>query len=64
MCFICDRIKMIQEGKNPYFVKELETGYVVIGDNQHLLECVLNGIFVSWFGCRGHYNVGSSVLVT
>lgn len=35
MCFICDRIKMIQEGKNPYFVKELETGYVVIGDNQH-----------------------------
>lgn len=35
MCFICDRIKMIQEGTNPYFVKELETGYVVIGDNQH-----------------------------
>ncbi len=35
MCFICDRIKMIQEGTNPYYVKELETGYVVIGDNQH-----------------------------
>ena len=35
MCLICDRIKMIQEGKNPFFVKELETGYVVIGDNQH-----------------------------
>lgn len=33
-CFICNRIKMIQEGKNPYFVKELETGYVVIGDYQ------------------------------
>ena len=35
MCFICDRIKMIGQGTNPYFVKELETGYVVIGDNQH-----------------------------
>lgn len=32
---VCDRIKMIKEGTNPYFVKELETGYVVIGDNQH-----------------------------
>ena len=35
MCFICDRIKMTQEGKNPFFVKELETGYVVIGDYQY-----------------------------
>ena len=35
MCFICDRIKLIKENKNPYFVKELETGYVVIGDHQH-----------------------------
>ncbi len=35
MCLICDRIKMIEEGTNPYFVKELKTGYVVIGDNQH-----------------------------
>lgn len=35
MCMICDRIRMIKAGANPYFVKELETGYVVIGDNQH-----------------------------
>lgn len=35
MCLICDRIEMIKRGENPYFVKELETGYVVIGDNQH-----------------------------
>lgn len=35
MCIICDRIEMIKNGTNPYFVKELETGYVVIGDNQH-----------------------------
>lgn len=26
---------MIKKGTNPWFVKELETGYVVIGDNQH-----------------------------
>lgn len=35
MCFICERIKMIKDCTNPYFVKELETGYVVLGDNQH-----------------------------
>ena len=35
MCLICDRIKMIRSGTNPWFVKELETGYVVLGDNQH-----------------------------
>ena len=33
MCLICDRIALIQQGKNPYFVKELRTGYVVLGDN-------------------------------
>lgn len=37
MCLICDRINMITNGTNPYFVKELETGYVVIGDNQHFM---------------------------
>ena len=35
MCLICERIRMINEGTNPWFVKELETGYVVIGDHQH-----------------------------
>lgn len=35
MCLICDRIEMIRRGENPYFVRELKTGYVVIGDNQH-----------------------------
>lgn len=34
-CLICKRISMIQEGTNPYFVAELETGYVVIGDHQY-----------------------------
>lgn len=35
MCLICERIRMINEGTNPWFVKELEIGYVVIGDHQH-----------------------------
>jgi len=34
-CLICERIEMIKQGVNPYFVTELETGYVVIGDHQH-----------------------------
>lgn len=33
-CLICDRIQQILNGTNKYFVTELETGYVVIGDNQ------------------------------
>lgn len=33
-CLICSRIKDIEKGENPYFVKELETGYVVLGDFQ------------------------------
>lgn len=33
-CFVCERIRMIQAGTNPYFVRELETGYVVLGDSQ------------------------------
>ena len=37
MCLICDRIDMIKNGSNPYFVKELKTGYVVLGDNQHFM---------------------------
>ena len=35
MCLICDRIEQIKNGTNPFLVKELETGYVVIGDHQH-----------------------------
>lgn len=33
-CMVCARIKKIKEGTNPYFIKELETGYVVFGDFQ------------------------------
>lgn len=47
MCVICDRINLIKEGKNPYFVRELETGYVVIGDHQHFYGYTL-------FLCKEH----------
>lgn len=33
-CEICKRIELIKKGINPYFVKELKTGYVVLGDHQ------------------------------
>ena len=35
MCLICERIELIKQGRNPHFVKELETGFVVIGDGQY-----------------------------
>lgn len=47
MCFICDRIEMIKNDENPYFVKELSTGYVVLGDNQHFKGYTL-------FLCKQH----------
>jgi len=34
LCGVCGRIEKTRAGNNPYFVKELETGYVVIGDHQ------------------------------
>ena len=46
-CLICDRIEMIQKNTNPHFVKELETGYVVIGDHQHFKGYTL-------FLCKEH----------
>ncbi|RMD59377.1 HIT family protein [Candidatus Parcubacteria bacterium] len=33
-CKACQRINQIKRGENPYFVAELETGYVVLGDFQ------------------------------
>ena len=47
MCLVCERIKLIREGKNPYFVKELKTGYVVMGDHQHFKGYTL-------FLCKEH----------
>jgi len=33
-CLICERIEQIKQRTNPYFVEELDTGYVVVGDYQ------------------------------
>ena len=46
-CLICDRIANIKASENPYFVCELETGYVVIGDHQHFYGYTL-------FLCKDH----------
>ncbi len=34
-CTICERIKLIQQHQNPYFIRELTTGYVVLADSQY-----------------------------
>lgn len=47
MCEVCDRIELIKKKQNPYFVKELETGYVVIGNYQHFKGYTL-------FLCKKH----------
>lgn len=48
-CFICERIEMIKNGTNPYFVTELETGYVVLGDYQRYkgYTCFLSKLHVT-----------------
>ena len=33
---MCERIDWIKRGENPYFVRELNTGYVVMGDSQRI----------------------------
>lgn len=34
-CLVCQRINLIKEDKNIFFVKELKTGYVVLADYQY-----------------------------
>lgn len=46
-CLICDRISQILNKSNQYFVTELETGYVVIGDFQYFKGYTL-------FLCKQH----------
>ena len=36
-CLVCDRIELIKKNENKYFVKELESGYVVLADVQYFL---------------------------
>lgn len=46
-CMVCERIKLAKEGKNPFFVRELKTGYVVLGDVQRFKGYTL-------FLCKEH----------
>lgn len=46
-CQICQRIAQIEQGENPYFVCELSTGYVVLGDHQRFFGYTL-------FLCKRH----------
>ena len=46
-CEVCERIELTKQGKNSYFVRELETGYVVIGDHQRFKGYTL-------FLCKNH----------
>jgi diadenosine tetraphosphate (Ap4A) HIT family hydrolase len=34
-CLICQRIRLIKNKKNPFFIKEYKTGYAVLGDSQY-----------------------------
>ena len=34
-CLVCERIELIKKNQNKFFVKELTSGYVVLGDYQY-----------------------------
>ena len=46
-CDMCKVIGQIKNGENPWFVKEMETGYVIFGWNQHFYGYVI-------FICKEH----------
>lgn len=46
-CGVCERIEWIKKGRNPFFVRELRTGYVVLGDIQRFKGYTL-------FLCKEH----------
>ena len=47
MCDICNTIEKSLQGENPFFVKELESGIVVLGWNQHFYGYTI-------FMCKKH----------
>lgn len=46
-CMVCERIERIKNGKNPFFVRKMKTGYVVLGDSQRFKGYTL-------FLCKEH----------
>lgn len=47
-CEPCERIQQIKEGINLYFVAELETGYVVLGDHQSEMAQVAEAVYFAF----------------
>ena len=37
-CDMCQVIEEIKKNENPWFIKELKTGYVIFGWNQHFQD--------------------------
>ncbi len=48
-CNMCKVIAQIKKNDNPWFVKELSTGYVILGWNQHFFGYTI-------FICKQHVN--------
>ncbi len=46
-CFVCQRIKLIKKGKNPEYVAELKTGYVILPGSEKYPGYTL-------FSCKKH----------
>ena len=46
-CGVCQRIAQTRQGQNPFLVREMETGYVVLGDFQRFTGYTL-------FLCKTH----------
>lgn len=55
-CLICERIEQIKEDNNPYFVKELDTSYVVLADSQYYEGYTL---LLSKTHCRELHELGA-----
>lgn len=60
-CMICDRIEQAKHQMNPYLVKELQTGYVVIGDHQYFKGYT---IFICKEHVRELYDLKHEVMMT
>lgn len=56
-CFVCDRLNLIKKGRNKYFVKEMKTGYVVLGDFQYFYGYTL---FLSKLHVTELHDLGSN----
>jgi len=56
-CFVCQRIELIKQNKNQYFVRELKSGYVVLADYQYFYGYT---IFISKIHIDELYKLGKT----